>query len=78
MDIWFLLSQYPVKMFYLGNGFNESNAVHLELDMKELRSQLQDEKRYSMELKKELDRLLGLIANQTEISKVSMNIVLFV
>uniref|UniRef100_A0A8R1Y0P8 FYVE-type domain-containing protein n=1 Tax=Onchocerca volvulus TaxID=6282 RepID=A0A8R1Y0P8_ONCVO len=53
----------------LGNGFNESNAVHLELDMKELRSQLQDEKRYSMELKKELDRLLGLIANQTEISK---------
>ncbi|CAG9538447.1 unnamed protein product [Cercopithifilaria johnstoni] len=56
----------------LGNGFNESDAVHLELDMKELRSQLQDEKRYSMELKKELDRLHGLIANQTEISEDEM------
>ncbi|OZC09789.1 FYVE zinc finger [Onchocerca flexuosa] len=53
----------------LGNGFDESNAVHLELNMKELRSQLQDEKHYSMELKKELDKLHGLIANQTEISK---------
>ncbi|VBB30834.1 unnamed protein product [Acanthocheilonema viteae] len=52
-----------------GNGFNESDVIHLELDMKELRSQLQDEKRYSMELKKELDRLHGLIANQAEISE---------
>lgn len=59
-----------VRTHYLGNGFNESNIVHLELDMKELRSQLQDEKRYSMELKKELDRLHGLIANQAEISEV--------
>ncbi|VDN91485.1 unnamed protein product [Brugia pahangi] len=53
----------------LENGFNESDALHLELDMKELKSQLQDEKRYSVELKKELDRLHGLIANQTEISE---------
>uniref|UniRef100_A0AAF5PV01 FYVE zinc finger family protein n=1 Tax=Wuchereria bancrofti TaxID=6293 RepID=A0AAF5PV01_WUCBA len=53
----------------LENGFNESDALHLELDMKELRSQLQDEKRYSVELKKELDRLHDLIANQTEISE---------
>uniref|UniRef100_A0A0R3RRL6 C2H2-type domain-containing protein n=1 Tax=Elaeophora elaphi TaxID=1147741 RepID=A0A0R3RRL6_9BILA len=52
-----------------GNGFNESETVHLELDMKELRSQLQDEKRYSMELKKELNRLHSLIANRTEISE---------
>ncbi|MCP9264811.1 Early endosome antigen 1 [Dirofilaria immitis] len=52
-----------------GNSFNESNIVHLELDMKELRSQLQDEKRYSIELKKELNRLHGLISNKAEISE---------
>lgn len=57
-------------MFHSGNGFNESDEVHLELDMKELKSQLEDEKRYSMELKKELDRLHTLIANHAEISEV--------
>ncbi|EFO27166.2 hypothetical protein LOAG_01311 [Loa loa] len=53
----------------LGNGFNESDVVHLELIMKELKSQLQDEKRYSLELKKELNRLHGLIADQSERSE---------
>ncbi|VDK74739.1 unnamed protein product [Litomosoides sigmodontis] len=53
----------------LGNGFNESDEVHLEMDLKELRLQLEDEKRYSVELKKELDRLHAVIGNQAEISE---------
>lgn len=70
MNTQFYCFSNTVKMSYLENGFNESDVVHLELDVKELRSQLQDEKRYSLELKKELDRLHSLIANQAEISEV--------
>lgn len=64
-------------MFYLGNGFSASDTVHFELDMRELKSQLQDEKRYSVELKKELDGLYNLIAKQVETSGVCLPQILF-
>lgn len=66
-----------VEFNLLENGFNEPEAIHLELDIKELRSQLQDEKRYSTELKKELNRLHGLIANQSQMPEVSFGFVRF-
>ncbi|VDN51534.1 unnamed protein product [Dracunculus medinensis] len=44
----------------------------MELELKELRSSLLDEKHYSSELKKELDRLSAIIAKQNKVAEGEM------
>lgn len=44
----------------------------MELELKELRSSLLDEKHYSSELKKELDRLSAIIAKQNKVAEVKI------
>ncbi|KHN82990.1 Early endosome antigen 1 [Toxocara canis] len=47
----------------ISNGFNGLNTFSAELEVKAIRSSIRDEKRYSSELKKELERLHAIVAN---------------
>uniref|UniRef100_A0A915CAV4 FYVE-type domain-containing protein n=1 Tax=Parascaris univalens TaxID=6257 RepID=A0A915CAV4_PARUN len=51
----------------VGNSYNGVETLSTELEVKELRSSIRDEKRYSSELKKELERLHAIVASQTQI-----------
>uniref|UniRef100_F1KRM2 Early endosome antigen 1 n=1 Tax=Ascaris suum TaxID=6253 RepID=F1KRM2_ASCSU len=51
----------------VGNAYNGVETLSTELEVKELRSSIRDEKRYSAELKKELERLHAIVASQTQI-----------
>lgn len=54
----------------VGNAYNGVETLSTELEVKELRSSIRDEKRYSAELKKELERLHAIVASQTQIPEV--------